>query len=148
MTHRVWQEQMRQGSRHRVPRTRGQRPPQGENMATAPETPKLGRGAYRTEGEVPTNMKQRALQPPRIASIQAGTPGFHRKQLLAATQHLQLLLRKEKKIKRVVGQRVWGVRSYLKGLRLPCWAQGPYPPCGDGGMWALLSPLRLGVLGA
>lgn len=103
MTHRVWQEQMRQGSRHRVPRTRGQRPPQGENMATAPETPKLGRGAHRAEGEVPINMKQRAMQPPRIASIQAGTPGFHRKQLLAATKHLQLLLRKEKKIKRVFG---------------------------------------------
>lgn len=77
-----------------------------ENMATAPETPKLGRGAHRAEGEVPINMKQRAMQPPRIASIQAGTPGFHRKQLLAATKHLQLLLRKEKKIKRAVGHGV------------------------------------------
>lgn len=53
VTHRVWQEQMRQGSRHRVPRTRGQRPPQGENMATAPETPKLGRVHRGQKGKSP-----------------------------------------------------------------------------------------------
>lgn len=43
-----------------------------------------------------------------------------------------------------MGREDRGGRSCLKRLRLPCRAQGaPNPIFGDGGMWALTSPLRL-----
>ncbi|KAB1263260.1 hypothetical protein Cadr_000023846 [Camelus dromedarius] len=122
------------------PGLRAQGPPTGRTWPLPLETPKLGRGARRAQREVPINTKQGGSSaPPRTGSVQAGTPGFHRKQLLAATKHLQLLLRKEKKNR--------DGRSCLKGLRLPRWAWGPPTPHSEMGRVAPAEPTKAGWAG-
>lgn len=124
-----------------------QAPPRGEH-GHCPSRPLNWGGVHAGhEGEAPLTQSEGGVHPPRTGSVQAGTPGFHRKQLLAATKHLQLLLRKEKKIRGWVRSDRGGT-SCLKGLRLPCKAQGPPLHIQSWGHVGPLEPTKAGGLGA
>lgn len=134
---------MRQGSRHGVPRTGGAGPPKGRTWPLPLETPKLGRGARRARRGSPINTKRGGCASPKDRICTGWHPRFPQETAAGSYKTFTASSPQRKKIRGWVRSDRGGT-SCLKGLRLPCKAQGSPLHIRVGGMWALLSPLRLG----
>lgn len=148
VTHGAWQEQtMRQGSRHGVPRTGGAGPPKGRTWPLPLETPKLGRGARRARRGSPINTKRGGCASPKDRICTGWHPRFPQETAAGSYKTFTASSPQRKKIRGWVRSDRGGT-SCLKGLRLPCKAQGSPLHIQSWGHVGPLEPTKARGLGA
>ena len=149
---RVWQEQMRQGSRHGVPRTGGAGPPPGGEHGHCPQRPLNWGGVHAGHrGGVPINTKHGGWEAPQEQDLYRPAPQVSTGNSCWQLQNIYSFFSAKKKKLGGMGGRA-GARGVPQkvpqGTQAPSLGSGPPSPHSKRGQVGPTEPTKAGGAGS